>query len=436
MAQHFPVTSLSLLILVVVLPLGCYSSRSRSFRVSISRVGGDKHLSDVEFIQQEVLRGKMRLNRLRTSLTSGEAFQAPVFGGDGTFFMNLSIGTPAIPFRAIMDTGSDLIWTQCKPCKQCFRQPTPVFDPALSSSFHNVSCNSTLCKGFINSKCRNGCHYTNVYGDESSTEGFLATDTFTFGDSQHKVSVPNLGFGCGVDNQGVGLENAAGIVGLARGPSSLVSQLGVQTFSYCLTPISDKKKSTLLFGSLADMNLTLPHGAPVNATPLIKNPSQPLFYYLSLEGISVGNDLLRIPRQVFQIVDGGGGVIIDSGTTITSLQEDAYNILTQEFMAQSKLKVSNFATMGLDVCFEVRSGDAKELKAGVPRLVFHFTGLDLELPRENYMIVNKGIGVACLAMAPTGSLSIFGNFQQQNMMVVHDLVKDTLSFIPAKCDKL
>lgn len=438
---YSPVISLSLVI-VVVLALGCssrvapdeYGPAKAGFRVSLSRVDGDKNLSDIEIIQREILRGKMRIDRLSTEAARGPAFQAPVFGGDGAFFMNLSIGTPEIPFRAIMDTGSDLIWTQCQPCKRCFRQPTPVFDPARSSSFHNVSCDSAFCKGFINANCSgNSCNYTNVYGDESSTVGFLATETFTFGDSWHNVSVPNIGFGCGVDNQGVGLDHAAGIVGLARGPTSLVSQLDVQTFSYCLTLVTDRKRSSLFFGTLPDLNVSY---AAVNSTPLIKNPSQPLFYYLSLDGISVGEIFLNIPKQVFQIVDGMGGLIIDSGTTITSLQEDAYNTLTQEFMSQSKLKFSSFNTMGLDVCFELKTGDAQELKAGIPRLVFHFQGLDLELPLENYMVVNKDMGVTCLAMAPTGSLSIFGNFQQQNMLVVHDLKKDTVSFVPAKCDQI
>jgi hypothetical protein len=437
MTQYFPVPSLSILILIL-LPLGCSSlEKFKSFRVSLSRIDSDKNLSDIQIIRQEILRGKMRLDRLRLAAArADQAFQAPVLGVDGAFLMDLWMGTPSKPLRAIMDTGSDLIWTQCKPCRHCFKQPTPVFDPTLSSSFNNVSCDSPLCKGFVNSKCGNGsCQYNNVYGDGSSTDGFIATDTFTFGDSHHHVSVPNLGFGCGVDNKGVGLDHAAGIVGLGRGSTSLVSQLDVQTFSYCLTSVTAKEKSSLFFGSLKDLK-HITHGERLKATPLIKNPSQPLFYYLSLQGITVGDVLLPIPEQVFQIVDGAGGVILDSGTTITSLQEDAFNILAQEFITQAKLNVSSFSTMGLDVCFEVKSGDDEELKAGIPRLVFHFKGLDLELPRENYMIVTKEMGVACLAMAPTGTLSIFGNYQQQNMLVVHDLNKNTVSFIPAKCDQL
>jgi hypothetical protein len=72
----------------------------------------------------------------------------------------------------------------------------------------------------------------------------------------------------------------------------------------------------------------------------------------------------------------------------------------------------------------------------VPKLVFHFDGADLELPAENYMIGDSSMGVACLAMGSSSGMSIFGNVQQQNMLVLHDLEKETLSFLPTQCDLL
>ena len=93
----------------------------------------------------------------------------PVYAGDGEFFMNLLIRTPVVPLVVIMDTGSDLIWTQCKPCTYCFEQATPVFNLKLSSSFSDVTCSSKMCKALRNSSCGNGCcEYLNVYGDGST----------------------------------------------------------------------------------------------------------------------------------------------------------------------------------------------------------------------------------------------------------------------------
>ncbi|XP_075649995.1 aspartic proteinase nepenthesin-1-like [Castanea sativa] len=185
-----------------------------------------------------------------------------------------------------------------------FRKATPVFNPKLSSSFLDVTCSSNLCKALRNSRCGNGCcEYLNVYGDGSSSQGFLSRETLTF---EEQVSVPRIGFGCGVNNQVIGMNNVAGIVGLGRGTLSFVSQLGSRKFSYCFTSIGDNRSSSLLFGSLADM--TVSNGA-VKSTPLIRNPFLPSFYYSSLEGS-----------------DGGGGLMIDSGTTVSSLQEDAFDM--------------------------------------------------------------------------------------------------------------
>ena len=202
-----------------------------------------------------------------------------------------------------------------------------------------------------NSRCGNGCcEYLNVYGDGLSSQGFLSRETLTF---EEQVSVPRIGFGCGVNNQVIGMNNVVGIVGLGRGTLSLVSQLGSRKFSYCFTSIGDNKSSSLLFGSLADLNVS--NGA-IKSTPLIRNPILPSFYYLSLEVITVGQTLLPIPKSLFQIgSNGGGGLMIDSETTVTSLQEDAFDMLKQAFVAQTKLQVSYSYTTEFDLCFDLPS---------------------------------------------------------------------------------
>lgn len=54
-------------------------------------------------------------------------------------------------------------------------------NPKLSSSFSDVSCSSKLCKALRNSRYGNGCcEYLNVYGDRSSSQGFLSRETLTF----------------------------------------------------------------------------------------------------------------------------------------------------------------------------------------------------------------------------------------------------------------
>ncbi|KAI8569295.1 hypothetical protein RHMOL_Rhmol02G0268000 [Rhododendron molle] len=251
----------------------------------------------------------------------------------------------------------------------------PVFDPKKSSSYSNVSCSNKLCKALPISSCNDGCEYEYLYGGGGFTVGFLATETFTF----ENLSVPKIGFGCGKSNGDEGLRLSAGLVGLGRGPLSLVSQLGITIGSTRL---------------------------PINKTTFALNP------------------------------DGSGGLIIDSGTTFTYLGGSAYILVREEFVSQVKLPVvdGHKYSTGLDLCFKLRSDAASSVE--MPALVFHVTDADLHLPTETYMLKNSSMGVVCLAMGGSiFGLSIFGNVQQQNYLVDFHLSKETLSFMPTECDK-
>ncbi|XP_065873464.1 aspartic proteinase nepenthesin-1 isoform X2 [Euphorbia lathyris] len=388
-----------ILLLVSIFCGGVSTSREQQkrngFRIRLEHVDSDKNMTKFERIQHGMKRSSHRLKRMYGMVLD---IDASVLPGNGEFLMKLGMGTPSETYPAIMDTGSDLIWTQCKPCSQCFNQPTPVFEPKKSSSFSKLSCSSELCKALPQSSCSsNRCEYLYTYGDYSSTEGILATETFTFGE----VSVPGIGFGCGEDNEGDGFNQGSGLVGLGRGPLSLVSQLKETKFSYCLTSIDDdKKRSTLMMGSLATLKGST--GSGIKTTPLLQNPSQPSFYYLSLQGISVGGNRLSVKKSTFEIQnDGSGGLIIDSG---------------------------------LELCFKLPT-DSTQID--VPNLVFHFDGgADLELPPENYIISDSTLGIACLAMATSTGMSILGNVQQQNIFILYDLHNQTLSFLPTQCHQL
>ncbi|OIT03336.1 PREDICTED: aspartic proteinase nepenthesin-1 [Nicotiana attenuata] len=414
-------------------------NNQKGFKVSLKHVDSGGNFTKFERLQRAMARGKSRLQRLNlmannlvatTTKDDSDIVKSTIHAGNGEFLMQISIGSPSETYNAIMDTGSDLIWTQCKPCKECFDQSTPIFDPSKSSTFSKIPCSNKLCEALPMSSCGDSnCEYMYTYGDYSSSEGFLASETFTFG----KNSIPKVAFGCGNDNQGSGFSQGAGLVGLGRGPLSLVSQLQMPKFSYCLTSINDdansKISSTLLMGTISNDDYS-----NIITTPLVKNPSQPSFYYLSLEGISVGDTRLPIKKSTFSLnQDGTGGVIIDSGTTITYLEESAFKLLKKEFSSQVNLPVDDSSSTGLDLCFTLPSNTNN---IEVPKLVFHFEGADLDLPADNYMIADSSMGVACLAMGGSTGMSIFGNVQQQNMLVIHDLNKETLSFVPTQCDKL
>jgi hypothetical protein len=76
-------------------------------------------------------------------------------------------------------------------------------------------------------------------------------------------------------------------------------------------------------------------------------------------------------------------------------------------------------------------------------MTLHFDGADMVLPADNYMMSlsdpDSDSSLWCLAMqnqTDTGVVSILGNYQQQNMHILYDVGKETLSFAPAKCSTL
>ncbi|XP_074562159.1 aspartic proteinase nepenthesin-1-like [Curcuma longa] len=338
--------------------------------------------------------------------------QTLLYSGDYTFLMELAIGTPPLSYSAIMSTGSDLIWTRYVPCHYCASQPTSLYDPSQSSTYANYSCDPSAAD----------CSYYYGYGDGSFTQGLLGFETFTFG----SAVVPDIAFGCGNNNSG-NFDNSSGIVGMGRGSWSLVSQLGYGRFSYCLTPFGDTNTSRLLLGDMVTLT------AQAQSTPFVPNPpSWPSFYYLSLQGITVGGTELPIPSTTFSIAaDGTGGMIIDSSTTLTMLVDPAYSELKGAFESQINLPVADGSAYGLDICFAYGGENVT-----VPGLVFHFEGADMELPLDNYIAADSSVGLLCVVVVASSDLSIFGNYMQQNMHVLYDLVGETLSFEAAQCDQL
>nr|XP_043607068.1 aspartyl protease family protein 2-like [Erigeron canadensis] len=364
--------------------------------------------------------------------TSGDFSSSVISGlaqGSGEYFTRIGIGSPPRYSYMVLDTGSDVVWIQCSPCRRCYTQTDPIFNPSKSNSFGHVPCRTSLCNRLDSPGCNtksNKCMYQVSYGDGSFTIGEFSTETLTF----RKTKVNNVAFGCGHDNQGL-FVGAAGLLGLGRGKLSFPNQAGRQfgsKFSYCLVDRSmSSKPSSLVFGNGAVSRVA-------RFTPLLNNPKMDTFYYLGLTGFSVGGARVAgITSSLFQLdtKSGNGGVIIDSGTSVTRLTRPAYVALRNAFLSgASHLKRGpNFSLF--DACFDL-SGKT-EVK--VPTVVMHFKGgADVSLPASNYLIPVDSSGSFCFAFAGTSTgLSIIGNIQQQGFRVVYDLAGSRVGFAPKSC---
>ncbi|KAK2982590.1 hypothetical protein RJ640_002079 [Escallonia rubra] len=190
------------------------------------------------------------------------------------FFLNLYIGELAVSQFVIMDTASSLLWVHCLPCKGCEDKVNPIFDPAKSYTYANLSCDSAYCAPSNRGTC----------------------------------DVPDLVFGYGNHNFD-NVEQSNGVLGLGADIYSLVSQLG-SMFSYCIGSIKDP------FYALN--KLILGEGANIEG-------------YTTRLDIYRGKICLNINRKTFtRSPTGDGGVVIDSGTTLSSLVRGAYEPLKAE----------------------------------------------------------------------------------------------------------
>ncbi|KAL3623830.1 hypothetical protein CASFOL_032646 [Castilleja foliolosa] len=400
------------------------------FKAALSHVDHGKRLTKNELLRRGIQRGEMRqavmaqlgarsASRSPSRSRSPSNIRAPTSGSDGEFYMNFTVGTPKRNHSVYVDTDTDLIWiSECD---------------SPSSSYSKLSCSSDLCKR-AGSCGKNGvCRYT--YQLTNNTID-LATETFTLG----KNDITKLGFSCDVPLKLVGA------VGLGRGPLSLVSQMRASTFSYCLPSYDDTNKTGFV---LVGSRIKTP--AKMITTSLLKNNFFTSPYYINVLGISVNDVKLPIDRLSFTInqTDGTGGVIMDTGSTVTYLEKSIFDKVHNEVKKQIRIKTTNDDhDIGLPVCFTIKPTST----ITYPNITFHLGGpdgsSDLFFPIENayreYSIViskKKSITLTCLAMnaAPRSDrgMSSLGNIQQQNTLVVFDLHKETVAFLPDfLCNKM
>lgn len=362
-----------------------------------------------------------------------EDLQVPVISGtsegSGEYFCRVGIGHPPSQAYMVLDTGSDVNWLQCAPCADCYQQTDPIFEPALSSSYSPLTCDARECKSLDVSECRNGtCLYEVSYGDGSYTVGDFVTETITFdGSGSGLSSVQHIAIGCGHNNEGL-FVGAAGLIGLGGGKLSFPSQINASSYSYCLVDRDSDSTSFLDFNSFVPDNTN----SAIVTAPLLRNNKFDTFYYVELRDINVAGKPLNIPSTAFALGDdGNGGVIVDSGTAITRLKTEVYNVLRDAFVNGTKELTSVNGVALFDTCYDL----SKKKSVQVPTVSFRFSnGKILDLPAKNYLIPVDSSGTFCFAFAPTSSdLSIIGNVQQQGTRVSYDLENKVIGFESNKC---
>jgi len=370
----------------------------------------------------------LRVKYLSTLLGQKTVSAAPIASGQafniGNYVVRVKLGTPGQLLFMVLDTSTDEAFVPCAGCTGC---SDTTFSPKASATYGPLDCSVPQCGQVRGLSCpatgTGACSFNQSYAG-SSFSATLVQDSLRLATDV----IPNYSFGCVNAISGASVP-AQGLLGLGRGPLSLLSQSGTNysgVFSYCLPSF----KSYYFSGSLK----LGPVGQPksIRTTPLLRNPHRPSLYYVNFTGISVGRVLVPFPKEYLAFDPyTGSGTVIDSGTVITRFVEPVYNAVREEFRKQVG---GTFSSLGaFDTCF------VKTYETLAPQITLHFEGLDLKLPLENSLIHSSAGSLACLAMAAAPDnvnsvLNVIANFQQQNLRILFDTVNNKVGIAREVCN--
>ncbi|KAG6573507.1 Aspartic proteinase CDR1, partial [Cucurbita argyrosperma subsp. sororia] len=372
--------------------------------------------------------GGLKLELIRRRLSPGNvspmAAQSQIWPEASQFIIKIAVGTPPTEVHAIFDTGSDLFWTQCLPCANCYRQTNPIYNPSKSSTFQTLSCESPQCHLTGSGAACSGtdtCKYNYGYGS-GLTQGELATEKMAVTSSFGAMTpFPGVVFGCGHNNTGTFNANEMGLIGFGRGAISFVSQIGPSVggrkFSLCLMPTNTDPtiSSSISIGTGSQVE------GPGVITAQLVQISDPTYYSLTLTGISVENTLVPYSTSG---PPAKGNAVLDTGTPPTLLPKELYGRLTAEVRRQIPSE-----PIGDTLCYKDNLGDLV--------MTLHFDG-GVDLPLSTVQTFNQmPDGSFCFAaMGVDDDSALIGNSMMANFLVGYDIDNMTVSFKPTDCTKI
>lgn len=423
--------SISRLPMVVAAVADEAPSVGRGYRFELIHVDANGNFTREELMQCAKNRARLRVAMLSAEeddgtpqALSGSFTIRRVESSPHNYLMELKMGSTeqGTPFLAVADTGSELVWTTNQKT-MCTGSP--------SFSTTNSSC-SGVC-GTAKKHC-NTCMFNKTFGGgQTGMTGFVGMETLVLPTSDDdkkktKKEAIRVELACAIEwSDGMLPEAAQGIVGLSRGPMSLVKQLEVTKFSYCLRdPLEPTLRSPLWLGGDAQSASGGKDGW--RTTPLVDISSTELSgykdkYYVELEGICVQigageeyqcNSSLKHEDFRFKSQDKGL-MLVDSGTTYTHLDTNIF----------AELKRLLKLVVGIEVVRVEKLDCFEETPTSHPSMKLRFKGADMLLPWDSY--VSKVKEGYCLAIEDA-NITILGSIQQHNLHMLYDLHKKELSF--------
>lgn len=270
------------------------------------------------------------------------------------------------------------------------------------------------------------------------------------GREERKAKLKGLVLGCTSSYTGPSFEVSDGVLSLGYSDVSFASHAASRfagRFSYCLVDHLSPRNATsyLTFGpnpavasssspsspAPASCTAAAPRPRPrARQTPLLLDRRMRPFYDVAVKAVSVAGQFLKIPRAVWD-VDAGGGVILDSGTSLTVLAKPAYRAVVAA-LSEGLAGLPRVTMDPFEYCYNWTSpsGDVT-----LPKMAVHFAGAArLEPPGKSY-VIDAAPGVKCIGLqeGPWPGISVIGNILQQEHLWEFDIKNRRLKFQRSRC---
>lgn len=139
--------------------------------------------------------------------------------------------------------------------------------------------------------------------------------------------------------------------------------------------------------------------------------------------LPLSEDMLQITKS------GQGGVIMDTGTTVTRFPKLVYEAFRDTYIAQNPSLPRAPGVEILDLCY-----DSELQVTSVSTGAFYFSGgTILTLAPQNFILRAGDLGTYCFAFALSPTFSTVGNVQQEGIQVTFDLGYRVVGFGPNLC---
>ena len=368
------------------------------------------------------------------------------------YYTTIYIGSQKVKQTYLIDTGSSLMSSPCKPCSECGAKKTNYYYSPLKK-YKTLKCGSKICKMLQATNCiykedkeenKKLCSYNVKENNGDGLKGYFLNEiVYLEADKNEDYSHTKrklfrsyaLPLGCTTAEYGKYKElTTDGIMGINYNDKSFINLLyklkiiNQNVFSLCFSLRGG-------YMSLGEIDKTYHKSKKINYVPLL---SSEVSYLINVNGIIIGDNKESINNK--NIIAS-----IDTGNTISYFPSSIYKLLIKNFKKYCKNKdgkcgnFENDPDLGFCAAFENRESLFKAVYEYWPNITLE---LDKDLQyiwkpiNYYYYNLNKSTRKACLGFDEHKSNKIIlGTNFIHGYDIIFDRANQKLGYVNADCSR-